>query len=69
MKSRYLYSSVRTQVEVELGGMCDAHIDGSARRNVVRFANLILLVDGEQSAEKILGKIFRFPAPDWANLV
>jgi len=44
-----LYAGVRTQVEVELGRMCDASIDRGASRNVARLADLLFLVGAEES--------------------
>ena len=39
---------MRTQVEVKLSGMGDAHIDGGSGRDVARLAALLLLVGTEQ---------------------
>lgn len=38
------------QIEVKLRGMCDAHVDRGARRNVARFARLLLFVGAKQSS-------------------
>jgi len=35
------------QIEIEFGGMCDAHIDGGACGNIARFAALLLFLGAE----------------------
>lgn len=40
---------MRAQVKVELGGMCDARIDGGTGGNVSRLARLLFLVGAEKS--------------------
>lgn len=37
------------KVEIELGGVCDADIDGGAGRNVAALAALLLLVGAEET--------------------
>ena len=44
-----LNTGVRAQVKVELGGVCDADVDGGAGRDVARLARLLLLVGAEQA--------------------
>lgn len=44
----YLYTLVAAQIEVELGGMRDAEVDGGAGGDVARLARLLLLVGAEQ---------------------
>ena len=40
---------MRAQVKVELGGMCNARVDGGTGGNVSRFARLLFLVGAEES--------------------
>jgi hypothetical protein len=47
--SIYLDSLVAAEVEIELGGMRDAEVDGGASGDVPRLARLLLLVRTEQS--------------------
>lgn len=44
----YLYALVTAEVEVELGGVRDAEVDGGAGGDVARLARLLLLVGAEQ---------------------
>ena len=45
----YLDTSMRTEVEVELGWMGDSNIDSGSSRNVTRFADLFSFVLAEET--------------------
>ncbi len=48
-KKNHLNALMRTEIEVELGGMRDADIDGRSGRNVSGFSGLLFLVGTEKS--------------------